>query len=96
MLGTFQPEQEKPVYGLTKNVGSYNPVKIAFHEWHNMIRDMVRAGSVKRAAGYLFNTPGWSHDGKTRTTRQLRRTRPATGRPLFPIKEPKRLSWMAC
>jgi len=30
MFGTFQPEEEKPVYGLTKNVNTFNPVKIAF------------------------------------------------------------------
>ena len=30
MFGTFQPEEEKPVYGLTKNVNTFNPIKIAF------------------------------------------------------------------
>lgn len=33
MFGTFEPETEKPVYGLTKNVRSKNLVVLIFHEW---------------------------------------------------------------
>ena len=33
MFGTFQPEKERPVYELTKNVNTLNPVGIAFHYW---------------------------------------------------------------
>ncbi|CCH53773.1 fatty acid hydroxylase [Fibrisoma limi BUZ 3] len=72
LFGTFQREDERPVYGLTKNIDSHNPVKIAFHEWTDMIRDLRRAGSVRNALGYLFGPPGWSHDGSRKTTKQLR------------------------
>jgi sterol desaturase/sphingolipid hydroxylase (fatty acid hydroxylase superfamily) len=72
LFGTFQPEEEKPVYGLTRNVNTFNPVKIAFHEWANLSRDIARAGSIRNAAKYLINPPGWSHDGSSKTTRQLR------------------------
>ena len=72
LFGTFQPEQHRPTYGLTKNVGSYNPVRIAFHEWGDIGRDLRRAGSLRHALGYLFGPPGWSHDGSRQTTKQLR------------------------
>jgi sterol desaturase/sphingolipid hydroxylase (fatty acid hydroxylase superfamily) len=72
IFGTFQPEEERPVYGLTKNVKTFNPVKIAFHEWGNLSRDVVRGKSLTNAIKYLFNPPGWSHDGSSKTTRELR------------------------
>jgi len=72
LFGTFQREDERPVYGLTKNIDSHNPVKIAFHEWSDMVRDVARAGSLRNALGYLFGPPGWSHDGSRKTTKQLR------------------------
>ncbi len=72
LFGTFEPERHRPTYGLTKNIGSHNPVRIAFHEWTDMASDMRRAGSIRNALGYLFGPPGWSHDGSRKTTKQLR------------------------
>lgn len=72
LFGTFQEEEERPVYGLTKNIHTYNPLRIATHEWASIWRDMRRAGSFRNAWHYLFNAPGWSHDNTTQTTRQLR------------------------
>ncbi|MGA0555021.1 sterol desaturase family protein [Larkinella sp. VNQ87] len=74
LFGTFQPEQERPSYGLTKNIETHNPVRIAFHEWVDLGRDVFRAGSIQHAVRYLFGPPGWSHDGSRKTTRQLRET----------------------
>ncbi|MCB0586534.1 MAG: sterol desaturase family protein [Phaeodactylibacter sp.] len=71
-FGTFQEEEEHPVYGLTKNISTYNPLRIAFHEWAAMLRDLGRAPSWRAAFGYLFGPPGWSHDGSRLTTAQLR------------------------
>src|ERR1700751_1812825 len=31
LFGTFEPERARPVYGLTSNINSYNPIRIAFH-----------------------------------------------------------------
>ena len=42
MFGSFEPETERPVYGLTKNIKTYNPVRVAFHEYAAIGRD-VRA-----------------------------------------------------
>lgn len=40
LFGTFQKEKPeiKIKYGLTKNVNSYNPVKLVFHEWIDMFK----------------------------------------------------------
>ena len=73
MFGTFQPEEERPVYKLTKNVNTFNPVKIAFHKWVNLSGDFRRGRSFTNAIKYLLNPPGWSHDGKTKTTKALRK-----------------------
>jgi sterol desaturase/sphingolipid hydroxylase (fatty acid hydroxylase superfamily) len=59
MFGTFEPEGEKVVYGLTKNIETYNPLKIAFHEWGDLVRDVKNADSLADAWGYIFNEPGW-------------------------------------
>ena len=60
LFGTFEEEIEKPVYGLTKNIHSYNPVRIAFHEWRDIVRDVRKAGDVRTAWMYVFGPPGWS------------------------------------
>ncbi|GAB4018942.1 sterol desaturase family protein [Spirosoma koreense] len=72
LFGTFEPERKRPTYGLTTNINSHNPVRIAFHEWTSIGQDIRRAGSIRNALGYLFGPPGWSHDGSRKTTRQLR------------------------
>ncbi|RRB06511.1 sterol desaturase family protein [Larkinella rosea] len=72
VFGTFQQEEERPTYGLTKNIDTHNPVRIAFHEWVDMGRDVRNSGSVRHVFNYLFGPPGWSHDGSRKTTRQLR------------------------
>jgi sterol desaturase/sphingolipid hydroxylase (fatty acid hydroxylase superfamily) len=72
LFGTFQPEEERPVYGLTKNLETYNPVRIAFKEWGEMFRQAGRSGSIRRGINYLLRPPGWSHDGSGKTTREMR------------------------
>jgi sterol desaturase/sphingolipid hydroxylase (fatty acid hydroxylase superfamily) len=73
MFGSFQPEMHTPKYGLTRNVNTYNPVKVAFFEWINMIKDLRKSNSLGTAIKYIINPPGWSHDGSSKTTKQLRK-----------------------
>jgi sterol desaturase/sphingolipid hydroxylase (fatty acid hydroxylase superfamily) len=72
IFGTFVPEQEHPTYGLTRNIDTFNPFKIAFHEWSDIFTDLKRSKTLRQAIGYLFGPPGWSHDGSRSTTAQLR------------------------
>lgn len=43
IFGTFEQESEPVVYGLTRNIGTFNPVRIATHEWRDLLRDIARA-----------------------------------------------------
>lgn len=73
MFGTFQPELENETcrYGIVKNLGTYNPLKISLHEWWGIIDDMRHARSLRDAALYLLAPPGWSPDGSRATSKQL-------------------------
>jgi hypothetical protein len=73
LFGTFQKEEEsEPVkYGLTTNIKSYNPLKMVFHEWENIIKDLQKKTTFKNKLLYIFGPPGWSHDGSTKTSSQL-------------------------
>ncbi|NKY42491.1 sterol desaturase family protein [Nocardia cerradoensis] len=60
MFGTFEPERERVVYGLTKNIDTFNPLRVATHEYGAIARDLRGARSWGAAFGYLFRGPGWS------------------------------------
>ncbi len=74
LFGTFQEEDEKerPVYGITNNINTYQPVKIAFHEFKDLWSDVKRAPDAITKLKYIFYPPGWSHDGPDRTAKYLR------------------------
>jgi sterol desaturase/sphingolipid hydroxylase (fatty acid hydroxylase superfamily) len=74
LFGTFEKEdeQEPVVYGLTENIKTYHPVKLVFHEWINIWKDLRKPSSVRSRFMYIFGPPGWSHDGSKKTARQLR------------------------
>ena len=79
LLGTFEPERTPVRYGLTKNIDTFNPFRIAFHEWAALARDVRHARTWRERLGYVLLPPGWSPDGSTLTSRQLRAAR-ARGR----------------
>ena len=75
LFGTFQPEleNEKVVYGLVKNIHTYNPIKIAFLEWIYMFKDAFTGKkSLKQRLLYLTKPPGWKHDGTGKISEELR------------------------
>ncbi len=86
LFGTFAREDERVIFGLTKDIETYNPLRIGFHELASIGKDVARAPTVGAKLGYLLAPPGWSHDGSTQTATQLQRaitaekTRP-TARP---------------
>ena len=76
LFGTFQRElQDEPVkYGLTKQLDNpHHPTKIIFHEWMDLGADLKKNVSLITKLKYLFMPPGWSHDGSTKTAKQLRK-----------------------
>ncbi|MFN8152872.1 MAG: sterol desaturase family protein [Bacteroidia bacterium] len=74
LFGTFQPEiDEEPVkYGITKMPEQpYHPLHGITHEFENILADVRRPMPLKHRLGYIFRPPGWSHDGTTKTSREL-------------------------
>ncbi|MFG2069926.1 sterol desaturase family protein [Micromonospora tulbaghiae] len=59
LFGTFEPERAPARYGLTKNIGTYNPLRVATHEFAAIWSDVRRAESWRHRLGYLFGRPGW-------------------------------------
>jgi sterol desaturase/sphingolipid hydroxylase (fatty acid hydroxylase superfamily) len=74
LFGTFQPEldEEKCRYGIVKNLGDFNILRVAFHEWIGIGKDLLSARSPRDVLGYLFGPPGWSPDGSRETSATLR------------------------
>jgi sterol desaturase/sphingolipid hydroxylase (fatty acid hydroxylase superfamily) len=74
LFGTFVPEDEtdKPCYGVISNLATFNPLRIAFHEWAGMVRDVFSARSVKDVFLYMFGPPGWSPDGSRKTSARIK------------------------
>lgn len=74
LFGTFQAEDENDavVYGLTENIRTYHPLKMVFHEWISILKDLKKPAPLKARFMYIFGPPGWSHDGSKKTSRQLR------------------------
>jgi sterol desaturase/sphingolipid hydroxylase (fatty acid hydroxylase superfamily) len=93
VFGTFVPEREdeKPDYGLVENIGTFNPLRVAFHEWVAIFRDIAQPGlGLRERLKYALAPPGWSHDGSRRTSeeikaRHLARHPEAAGTPSFPV-----------
>jgi sterol desaturase/sphingolipid hydroxylase (fatty acid hydroxylase superfamily) len=74
LFGTFEQEIEKPIYGLVTNIDTYNPIKIAFLEWKNMLKDFYQSKtSIKNKLKYLLKPPGWKHDGTSVLSTDLRK-----------------------
>lgn len=66
LFGTYQAEDEKVVYGITKPLGTSNPIVINFAEFGQIVRDVWNAGSMRDAFTYIFGRPGWTpRDGKS-------------------------------
>jgi sterol desaturase/sphingolipid hydroxylase (fatty acid hydroxylase superfamily) len=77
LFGTFVEECEKepPRYGIVKNIDTFNPVRIAFHEWTSIVRDLTAARSWREATGVTFGPPGWRADGNGATSANIRNER---------------------
>jgi sterol desaturase/sphingolipid hydroxylase (fatty acid hydroxylase superfamily) len=72
MFGTYQPEEEKAVYGITHGLGrKHDPIQINFHEYLDIIADVKNARSAREALFYIFGDPVDIAEKKLRETRLL-------------------------
>jgi sterol desaturase/sphingolipid hydroxylase (fatty acid hydroxylase superfamily) len=60
MFGTFREEQERPTYGLTHPVTTFNPFRLQYGELALMLRQVRQSARWRDRLGYLFAPPGWS------------------------------------
>jgi sterol desaturase/sphingolipid hydroxylase (fatty acid hydroxylase superfamily) len=59
LFGTFEPERERVVYGLTKNIDTFVLWTVFAHEYAAIWRDVRRARTWRERLGYTFAGPGW-------------------------------------
>ncbi|HEY7627243.1 MAG TPA: sterol desaturase family protein [Ilumatobacteraceae bacterium] len=60
LFGTFEPELRRVKYGLTKNIDTYNPLRIAYHEMADIARDVRHATGLRSKLRHVFGRPGWT------------------------------------
>jgi sterol desaturase/sphingolipid hydroxylase (fatty acid hydroxylase superfamily) len=74
LFGTFVSEDtaERPRYGIVRNLATFNPLRIAAHEWFAVAGDLRKARSLRDAAGFVFGPPGWSPDGSRETSDSIK------------------------
>ncbi len=60
LFRSFEPEGERVVYGLTKNITTHNPLRVATHEYVALWSDLRTARSWRAKAGYVLHGPGWA------------------------------------
>jgi len=58
MFGSFEPEDEHCTYGLTTNINTFNPLRIAFHEWIAIGHDLRTARTWRERLVAVFGNPG--------------------------------------
>lgn len=59
MFGTFQKEEEAVYYGITKPLGSWNPVWANFHYWSDLIKLSSGAKGLRDKIAVFLHPPGW-------------------------------------
>ena len=60
LFGTFEPEDERVVYGLTTNIDTFNPVRIAGHEYVDIARDIATSTGWVERLSCILRGPGWA------------------------------------
>ena len=59
LFGTWEPEGERVRYGLTKQLRTFNPLHVAFHEYVALVRDLRAARGWRIRAALLLRGPGF-------------------------------------
>jgi sterol desaturase/sphingolipid hydroxylase (fatty acid hydroxylase superfamily) len=78
LFGTYAAERddEPCVYGLVEPVRTKNLVRLEFDEWLGIAHDLRGARNPWQALKMLAMPPGWSSNGRGKTTQELRAASP--------------------
>ena len=60
MFGTFAPEKEKVVYGVTEPIQSVNPFTVFFHGFTRLFQQIKQTKGFKNKLKLLIKPPGWA------------------------------------
>jgi sterol desaturase/sphingolipid hydroxylase (fatty acid hydroxylase superfamily) len=61
LFGTFEREKAPVVYGLTKNIDTFQPARIASHEYRDIVRDIAGSTNWKDRLSFVLRGPGWAY-----------------------------------
>ncbi len=70
LFKTFTPETERVIFGLTVNIDTYNPLRVAFHEYAAIGRDLRAVSSFRDRYTVVFGTPGKAYSAVRRAQAQ--------------------------
>lgn len=76
IFGTFQAEDPNvPVkFGIYPKMPDDGPLTTLFYEWRKIWKDVKQPNiSIFDKFNYIFNSPGWRHDGKGKTVKQFQK-----------------------
>ncbi|GAB5523107.1 MAG: sterol desaturase family protein [Roseivirga sp.] len=59
LFGTFMQEEERPTYGITKNLNSWNPVWANLAHYADIWHDFKRIPKWGDKLRFIFKKPGW-------------------------------------
>lgn len=62
LFGTFEREDERVVYGLTSNIGTFNPLTVATHEYRDIVRDVAGSKTWRDRLSFVLRGPGWAYE----------------------------------
>ena len=62
LFGTFQAEEERPIYGVTQVVESWNPVWVNFKHYAYMAQLLRQSPRWSDRVRIIVNKPGWQPD----------------------------------
>jgi sterol desaturase/sphingolipid hydroxylase (fatty acid hydroxylase superfamily) len=63
LFGTFEREDQPVVYGITKNIDTFDPARIVSHEYADMLGDVARSSNWIERISYVVRGPGWAPAG---------------------------------
>jgi sterol desaturase/sphingolipid hydroxylase (fatty acid hydroxylase superfamily) len=59
LFGTYEPEGERVIYGLTRNIETYNPIKINWIEFSRLWSDVRQSKGAGEVFNSIFGAPEW-------------------------------------
>jgi sterol desaturase/sphingolipid hydroxylase (fatty acid hydroxylase superfamily) len=68
LFGTFQREDEPVAYGLTRNIGTHDPVKVIDHELVDVVRDISASTNWRDRLSFALRGPGWAYARRSQGT----------------------------